>query len=108
MNSSRWRFRPARSGFISKTIDEEVGIFPDIAFSLCAVPSRRDNVLEALSLLFLSLCRLRIRAAVAFQIVVIFFIVTHLVRCTSANDLGSDLSILINNDLLCTSRSDCS
>jgi hypothetical protein len=107
MNSSRWPFRPARSGFISKTSDEEVGIFPDIAFSLCAVPSRRDNVLEALSLLLHSLCRLRIRTAMAFQIVVILFLLTHLVRCTSPNDLGSDLSILIN-DLLGTSRSNCS
>ena len=39
--------------------------------------------------------------------IVIFFLVTHLVRCTSTNDPDSTLSIIINNDLLGTSRSDC-
>ncbi|KAN0105826.1 cholinesterase [Hyaloscypha variabilis] len=36
----------------------------------------------------------------ALKAVVIFLLVTHIVHCNSPNDLGSDLTILINNDLL--------
>ena len=38
--------------------------------------------------------------------IVIFFLVTHLVRCTSTKYLGSSLSILVKNDLLGSSRTD--
>lgn len=106
MNSSRWLSRPARCGFISTTIDEEVGIFPVIAFLLSTVPSRREDALEALPLVFLSFGHPRMLAAMASKVLVLFvLLVTHLVRGTSPNDLGSDLTILINNDLLGTSRS---
>jgi hypothetical protein len=89
-----------------KTIEQDVGSFRDIAFSLCALPSR-DNVWKALLVGFLFSYHLRIRAAMSFPFIVIFFLVTHLVRCTSTNDPDSTLSIIINNDLLGTSRSDC-
>jgi hypothetical protein len=36
----------------------------------------------------------------AFKVVVMFFLLTHLVCCTSPNYLGSLLTILINNGLL--------
>jgi hypothetical protein len=88
-----------------KTIDQDVGNFRDIAFSLCALPSR-DNVWKALLVGFLFSYNLRIRTAMSFPFIVIFFLVTHLVRCTSTNDQDSSLSIIINNDLLGTSRSD--
>ncbi|PMD26025.1 alpha/beta-hydrolase [Hyaloscypha hepaticicola] len=82
-----------------KTIEQDVGSFRDIAFSLCALPSR-DNVWKALLVGFLFSYHLRIRAAMSFPFIVIFFLVTHLVRCTSTNDPDSTLSIIINNDLL--------
>jgi hypothetical protein len=100
MKAPRWLFRPARGGLIPKRIDQEVGISPEVTLFLCAVPSSHDNSLEALLFVFLFLRHLRIRAAMAFKVVVMFFLLTHLVCCTSPSYLGSLLTILINNDLL--------
>lgn len=37
----------------------------------------------------------------AFNVLAVLFTLTHLARCIPApNDLGSDLTILINNDIL--------
>ncbi len=105
MNSCRWLFRPARSDFISRMIDQEVGIFPEVNSLLYAVSSARDNDLEALPLFFVCFRHLRTRAAMALKAVVIFLLVTHIVYYNSPNDLGSELTILINNDLLGKSRS---
>jgi hypothetical protein len=88
-----------------KQIDQEVGISPEVTLFLCVVPSSHDNPLEALLFASLSFEHLRIRAAMAFKNVIMFFHLTHLVCCTSPNDLGSDLTILIDNDLLGKSRS---
>jgi len=55
---------------------------------------------ESLSFVFAFFRYLRVRAAMAFKAVVAFFLLTRLVHCTSPNDLGSDVTILINNDLL--------
>jgi hypothetical protein len=70
---------PARGGFISKQIDQEVGIFPAVTLFLCDVPSSHDNALEALPFVFHSFGHLWIRAAMAVKVVVIFFLCTHLV-----------------------------
>ena len=74
VKASRWLFWPARGGFISKQIDQEVGIFPAVTLFLCDVPSSHDNALEALPFVSLSFGHLRIRAAMAVKVVVIFFL----------------------------------
>jgi hypothetical protein len=106
MNGLPWLFRPARSGFISKTIDELVGMLPELVFSPPFTLSlSRDNGRKPLSVLFSSLYPLHICATLAFNIAIILLLVTQLGHCTSPNDLGSDLTILINNDLLGISTS---
>lgn len=100
MNSSRWLSRPARSGFISIAIDQDVGIFPVVAFSHGAVPSPGEHALEALPLLCLFFGLGCMLAVMISKFVLFVLLVTRLVRCISPNDLGSDLTILINNDLL--------
>ena len=102
MDPSCWLLPVARSRFISRAIDEEVGILPDNATFSSSATFPRDNGLKTWSVLFLFLNILPVGSAMAFKVGVIFLLVIHLVRCTSPNDLGSDLTILINSDLLGT------